>query len=343
MWKPIFKVNNRTLELLEKITELRSKIQASSIKLAWMPSLVRDAIIRSAHGSTAIEGCTLSVDAMKSLFEGKKIFGYPEKHIAMAKNYINAIQWITKNEKKPVILEKDILKLHQIIAADAVDEGAIGDYRKVNVQAGIYSAPDWRKTPHLTKELLDWLNNKSGEIPAIFSSSLLHLQFVNIHPFRDGNGRCARALATWELYRRGFDTLHIFSLDEVLLENRSLYIKNLQRVQLEKYPLDAWLEFMSEAILETLVRVYGRIFSTGITAKAHISLTLKQEKLLRILQEQGIMGIRDIAETIGTTLPGAHYVLKPLIKHGIIVSVGHHKSVKYTIPSLIKKTKIKPS
>lgn len=336
MWEPIFKINNRTLELLEKITELRSKIQASSVKLAWMPSLVRDAIIRSAHGSTAIEGCTLSIDAMKLLFEGKKIFGYPEKHVRMAKNYIDAIQWIIKNEKKPVILEKDIIKLHKIIAAGAVDEGETGEYRKVNVMAGIYSAPHWQKAPCLTKELLDWLNNKSIEIPAIFSSSLLHLQFVNIHPFRDGNGRCARALATWELYRRGFDTLHIFSLDEVLLENRGLYIKNLQRVQLEKYPLDAWLEFMSEAILETLVRVYSRIFSTGITAKAHISLTLKQEKLLRIFQEKGIMGIRDIAETIKTTIPGAHYVLKPLIKHNIIISVGHHKSVKYTIASLIK-------
>lgn len=336
MWKPIFKVNNRTLGLLEKIAELRLKIQTSSIKLAWMPSLVRDAVIRSTHGSTAIEGCTLSVEAVKSLFEGKKIFGYPEKHIKMAKNYINAIQWIAKNEKKSVILEEDIIKLHKIIAADAVDEGAVGEYRKVNVRAGIYSAPDWRKTPRLMKELLDWLNNKSRELPAVFSSSLLHLQFVNIHPFRDGNGRCARALATWELYRRGFDTLHIFSLDEVLLENRDFYIRNLQRIQSEKYPLDAWLEFMSEAVLETLERVYSRILSTGITAKAHISLTLKQEKLLRILQEQGMMGIHDITKAIGTTIPGAHYVLKPLIKHGIIVRVGHHKSVRYTVPSSIK-------
>ena len=112
MWNPIFEVNNRTLGLLEKISELRSKIQASSIKLAWMPSLVRDAVIRLAHGSTAIEGCTLSVEAVKSLFEGKKVVGYPEKHINMAKNYINAIRWITKNEKKSVILEKDIIQLH---------------------------------------------------------------------------------------------------------------------------------------------------------------------------------------------------------------------------------------
>lgn len=336
MWKPSFKVNNRTLDLLEKITELRLKIQAFGIKLAWMPSLVRDAVIHAAHASTAIEGCTLSIEAVKSLFEGKKVSGYPEKHIKMAKNYINAIQWITKNEKKSIVAEKDIMKLHNIIAEGAIDEGATGEYRKVNVRGGAYSAPDWKKVPHLMKELLEWLNGTSRELPAIFSSSLLHLQFVNIHPFRDGNGRCARALATWELYRRGFDTLHIFSLDEILLENRNFYIKNLQRVQLEKYPLDAWLEFMSETVLETLERVYSRILSTGITAKEQIFLTLKQEKLLRILQECGIMGIRDIVKAIGTTIPGAHYVLKPLIKRGIIIKIGHHKSAKYVIPSSIE-------
>jgi len=338
MWIPDFKVNNRTLGLLEKIAELRSKIQESSIRLPWVPSLVRDAMVKSVHGSTAIEGCTLSIEAVENLFEGKKVSGYPENHIRMAKNYIDAIRWITKNEKEPVISENNIKKLHSIIAAGAVDDGIIGEYRKIDVRAGIYSAPPWRKIPGMMKEFVDWLNNKSKDIPAVFTSSLIHLQFVNIHPFQDSNGRCARALATWELYRRGFDTLHIFSLDEVLLENRNLYIKNLQRVQIEKYPLGAWLEFMSETILETLKRLYSRILSTGITTNTQISLTLKQEKLLRTIQEQGIMGIQDIAKTIKTTIPGAHYVLKPLIKSGIIVITGRHKTVKYAIPSMIKKS-----
>lgn len=338
MWKPTYKVNNRTIILLEKIAELRAKIQSSAVKLPWIPSLVRDAVIRSTHGSTAIEGCTLSMEAVKSLFDGKKIVGYPEKHIRMAKNYIDAIQWIIKNENKSLILEKDIIELHKIIATGAVDEGPIGEYRKVDVRAGIYPAPDWKKVPNLMKDLLDWLNSPLEKIPAVFSSSLLHLQFVNIHPFRDGNGRCARILATWELYRKEFDTLHIFSLDEVLLENRDLYIKNLQRVQVEKYSLDNWLEFMAETILETIERVYNRILSTGITTTTPISLTLKQEKVLQILQERGIISIRDISKAIKTTIPGAHYVLKPLIKYGIVMRIGKYKSVKYTIPSLIKTT-----
>lgn len=47
---------------------------------------------------------------------------------------------------------------------------------------------------------------------------------------------------------------------------------------------------------------------------------------------QRIMSISDIARAIKTTIPGAHYVLKPLIKYGVVVRVGQYKSVRYTIP-----------
>ena len=153
-----------------------------------------------------------------------------------------------------------------------------------------------------------------------------------IHPFQDGNGRCARALATWDLYRKGFDSLHI--LDEVLNENRRFYISNLQYVQVEGRPIDIWLEYMCENILETLERTYKRILAVGIDEKLSVSLTPRQEKLLRLLQEKKLAGIREIAEALGTTLPGAHYVMKPLVSAGAIQAVGSHKNVKYRVKKL---------
>jgi len=180
MWNPIYKINNRTLGLLEKISDLRAKIQSSAVKIPWIPALVRDALVYSAHGSTAIEGCTLSIEAINSLLEGKKVSGYPSKHVNMAKNYISALKGLVKNDKKPEISEKDILQLHKIIATDAVDDGPVGEYRKIDVQAGIYSGCKWKKVPYNINEMIEWLNTKSKEMPAVFSSSLLHLQFVNI-------------------------------------------------------------------------------------------------------------------------------------------------------------------
>ena len=54
----------------------------------------------------------------------------------------------------------------------------------------------------------------------ILSSAIVHHQFETIHPFADGNGRAGRMLSLWELYRRGFDNHHIFSIDEFYWEDR---------------------------------------------------------------------------------------------------------------------------
>jgi Fic family protein len=179
---------------------------------------------------------------------------------------------------------------------------------------------------------LGWLNGPAAELPAVFSSAILHLRFVEIHPFRDGNGRLGRALSTWQLYRMGFDTLHVFALDEVLLENRHLYIRNLERVQVEHADLGGWLEFMAEAVLETLERVQKRVRALGLTGKAPLSLTPRQEKLLGLLRESGPLAIRDIAKALHVTPPGAHYALKPLLRHGVVRTIGAHKNTRYSLP-----------
>jgi Fic family protein len=218
-----------------------------------------------------------------------------------------------------------------MLAHDAVDEGPIGAYRRRDVRAGLHVAPHWKAVPALMDQLLKWLNGPAEQLPAIFSSAILHLRFVEIHPFRDGNGRLTRLLATWELYRKGFDTLHVFALDEYFLNHRNLYIRNLQRVQVEKKDLGGWLEFVAEALLDTLERVEKRITAIGIRNDQPLSLTTRQEKLLILLREKGQMGIREIAIHLKVTTPGAHYVLKPLIKAGLIARQGAHKQSRYAL------------
>ncbi len=331
MYAPEFRVAPRVYKLLEDIAVIREQLRSSLIKVPWVPSLVKDAMARAAWGSTAIEGCTLSLEAVKGLLDGKEAPGYPDRHVRMARNYLEALAWLQKREKAAAILEKDILRLHRIIGEGAVDEGPIGAYRKADVRAGLHVCPPWRRVPQLTGDMLAWLNKSAPDLPAVFSSAILHLRFVEVHPFRDGNGRVGRALATWQLYRMGFDTFHVFALDEVLLENRALYIKNLQRVQVEREDLGGWLEFMAEAVLEALERVQKRVQGLGLPGKEPLSLTLRQERLLRVLRERGPLAIRDIARALRVTSPGAHYALKPLLRIGVVKIIGAHKSTRYLL------------
>ena len=332
MYAPIFWTVPRFFRLLEEISRVREQVRSSLIQVPWVPTLVRDAMARTAWGSTAIEGCTLSLEAVRGLMDGQTAFGYPDRHVRMAKNYLAALAWLQKREQGAVINESDVFDLHRIIGEEAVDEGPLGKYRKIDVRAGTHICPPWRQVPRLMNELLEWLNVKAGDLPAVFSSALFHFRFVEIHPFRDGNGRVARALATWQLYRTDFDTLHIFALDEVLMENRPLYIRNLQRVQVEGQDLGEWLEFMAEAVLETLERVQRRIQTLGPGGEEPISLTFRQEKLLRLLAERGPTGIKDISRALRVTVPGAHYALKPLLQRGLIKTIGAHKTTRYLLP-----------
>ena len=129
----------------------------------------------------------------------------------------------------------------------------------------------------------------------------------------------------------GFDTFHIFALDEVLMESRPFYIKNLQRVQVEGEDLGGWMEFMAEAILETLERLKKRIEALGSMSHQPISLTLTQEKLIHLLRESGPLPIGLMAQTLKLTVPGVHYALDLLLKQKIVKVLGSHKNTRYTI------------
>lgn len=330
-YKPVFQTSPHLYKLLEAISAFHERIQNSLIKVPWVPSLVKEARARLAWGSTAIEGCTLSLEAIQGLLEGREAVGYPDRDVRMAQNYLQALSWVQKRGKNAPITQRDIFQLHKMIADEAVDEGPIGAYRSRNVRAGLHVAPDWQAVPKLMNQLLAWLNSSAEQLPAIFSSAILHLRFVEIHPFRDGNGRLTRLLSTWELYRKGFDTLHVFALDEYFLEHRSLYIRNLQRVQVEKQDLGGWLEFVAEALLDTLERVERRIMAIGVQRSQPISLTPRQERLLRFLRETGLVGIRQIAVHLKVTVPGAHYILRPLIQNGLVHRQGSHKLARYLL------------
>lgn len=63
-----------------------------------------------------------------------------------------------------------------------------------------FEAPAAARVPHEMKRFIDWCNAPEGDDP-VLRSAVVHLRFVTIHPFEDGNGRIARALADLMLAR----------------------------------------------------------------------------------------------------------------------------------------------
>lgn len=247
-------------------------------------------------------------------------------------NYFEILRYIGKNSGIAAIAVKQVLKLHAIIGRkNALDRGPVGAFRDYQVFVGGHTPPAAASVPYMTAELCDWLNGPGREWPALISSAILHYQFEHIHPFGDGNGRVGRALATWELYRKPFDTNHIFAVDEVILEDRQAYYRALDGVEAHGGDISGWVEYSAETAMEALERTWKRMDSIrAITGGKSISLTKNQERLLALLKEAP-RGIQEIMSALKVTKPGAHFILKPLLEAGLVKRTGGHKTGKYSV------------
>jgi Fic family protein len=200
------------------------------------------------------------------------------------------------------------------------------------MRVGPYIPPNPEDVSGLMRELLAWWNGPAGDLTPILSSAILHYRFEAIHPFADGNGRMGRALALWELYRRGFDTHHIFSVDEFYWEDRARYYERLQAVRREGDDLTGWLEYTAEGLLLTLDRVWTRLqHLSALSRHKKLVLRPKQERLLQVLAERKSMTPREIWDAIGVSKQGALDLLRPLIEAGLVARTGNRKSGSYIL------------
>lgn len=328
---PRFNTTPHLLKVLEDITTLNGRIRTSTVGVRWIPVLQKDARERQAHGSTGIEGNPLALSEVRVLSEGGELPQAESRAKQEILNYLTALRFLEQMRPTRTIDEKGVLKLHAIIGQrNALDRGPFGSYRTFGVRVGNHLPPSAAQVPAFMRDLLEWLKGPGQAWPAVIGSAILHYQFEYIHPFGDGNGRVGRLLATWELYRRGFDTRHIFAVDEVLLENRPAYYRALDRTQTEAHDLTGWIEFIAETVSETLRRTWNRIQALNVSRKAQsLVLTPNQERLLSILRNAGPKSIGEIQKELKITKPGSHFVLKPLIAAGLVKREGGHRTGKY--------------
>ena len=178
-------------------------------------------------------------------------------------------------------------------------------------------------------ELLEWWNGASTSLPPVLSSAILHYRFEDIHPFADGNGRTGRALALWDLYRRGFDSQYLFSVDEYYWEDRQAYYQALAQVRKAGEDLTQWLEYSAVGLQKTLERVWIRLKKFQGSHMVKIDLTPRQEHLLGLLRDHGSLAPAEIWQHLKVSRQGAMNIINPLVDCGLIEKRGTRKSGRY--------------
>ena len=331
-YEPQFAITARLLTQVEQIAALRERIQAATIQVPWIPALQKDTRTRNTHSSTAIEGNPLTLEQVRAVEEGREIPAVAQRVKREVTNYFAGLRFIETRAGIPVITHEEVFNLHRMLAEKVMEQGTAGRYRTIQVRIGRHLPPPAQDVSGLMFELLTWWNKESVKLSPVLSSAILHYRFEAIHPFADGNGRTGRAIALWELYRRGFDTHHIFSVDEFYWEDRPRYYESLDAVRKAGEDLTGWLEYSAEGLLKTLERVWTRVqtFAAQSTTKKFV-LRPKQEQLLRLLRDRKSMTPREIWDAMRISRQGALDLLKPLIQAGLVRRVGSKKSGCYLL------------
>lgn len=331
-YEPNYSITPLLVNRIEQIASLRERILGATVNVTWIPALQIDSMARNAHSSTAIEGNPLTLEQVRAIEEGREVPA-AERSKREVVNYFAGLRHIEKRSGIERVRHEDLFELHGIIAGGGVmDQGDAGQYRTINVRVGEHFPPAHQDVSILMFDLLEWWNKAAPELSPVISSAILHYRFEEIHPFADGNGRVGRALALWELYRRGFDTQHIFSVDEFYWEDRPRYYRELHAVQSGEGELSTWIEYCAEGLLQTLDRLWARVQEYSAMAIApRLTLRPKQEQLLSLLRERGRMAPSEIWNAIGISRQGAMDLLNPLLDAGLVVREGTLRSGWYRL------------
>ena len=331
-YQPQFIITPALLSRVEQIAALRERILAATVQVKWIPALQKDTRTRNTHSSTAIEGNPLTLEQVRAVEEGREVPAVAARAKREVLNYFAGLRFVEKNASKNPITHEEILQLHKIIAGDVMDQGTAGRYRTIAVRVGKHVPPPPSDVSGLMFELLTWWNKQSAQLSSVLSSAIVHYQFESIHPFADGNGRTGRALALWELYRRGFDTHHIFSVDEFYWEDRPRYYAALDKVRREGEDLSSWLEYAAEGLHLTLERVWTRVQKFAAqTGQQKLVLRPRQEQLLQLLRDHKSMAPAEIWDALGVSKQGALDLLRPLIEAGLVKRIGTKKAGRYIL------------
>jgi len=330
-YQPQFTITPALLSRVESIAALRARIQGAVVQVPWIPALQKDTRARNTHSSTAIEGNPLTLADVRALEEGALVAA-PARERREVLNYFAALRRVEKQAKKERVTHEDLFRLHAIIAGQVMDQGEAGRYRAIRVRVGRYYPPPPEDVSGLIFELLEWWRKDAPGLSPVLSSAIVHYRFEAIHPFADGNGRTGRALALWELYRRGFDSHHIFAVDEFYWENRPRYYSALDGVPRKGEDLTGWLEYCAEGLQQTLERVWERMGQFSLAAaRKQLLLRPRQEQLLKLLGQRGAMTPAQLWSALKVSKQGAMDLLRPLMKGGLVKRVGTLKSGRYVL------------
>jgi len=347
MFSPLFTINNQILKNIGIIEAAKAIIDEAPLIPAYEKQFQQEAIVRTVHYGTRIEGNDLTYQEVAKLVEGRQITA-TERDIQEVINYRNVVSYLEEiwatydaglalpeekfnpnldQKNRPFFFSETIVKkIHELTTIKVIAETEVGKYRRQqvvlkNTRTGeiAHRPPPAIEVPYLMSDLIAWLNDsKSKEIHPAIRAAITQYILVAIHPFIEGNGRVSRAFAMLPLYVEGYDIRRLFSLEEYFDRNAEVYYNTLQSTHenhndIFQRDVTNWATYYTEALAIELSRVKDKVQSLSRDLKFKQKLGGKQVHLT----ERQIKLVEYMQQFGGLRMPDAKSLL-PMVSDDTI-------------------------
>ena len=314
--------------------------------------LVIELISTEALKTSEIEGEILNRDSLQSSL--LKEFDIGENIIGSGEAREAGIAMMMKdlytNFDAPLSHES-LCKWHDMLMNGRIDLER-GQYRtnkkpmqlvsgRVDTPTVHFQAPAYTEVPQEMTTFVNWFNSSGpdGEstLPPLIRAGIIHLYFVSIHPFEDGNGRIGRALVEKSLSQNmGQPTL--IALSSTITEKRKAYYDALEN-QNKHNEITPWLKYFGQTIIESQQKTVQQVEFTISKAKYYVihkeNLNPRQLRVINRMFREGIKGFigglsaKNYISIAKTTASTATRDLKSLVGMEAITKIGTLKYTRY--------------
>lgn len=329
-----------------KIDELKGRwIAGAQLNPVVLNRLKQSVLITSTGASTRIEGARLSDEEVEKLMRGISIEKFSDRdkqevlgYFELLQNIFNSWQTVSFNESVVKHFHSELLKY---VEKDVLHRG---EYKKnenkilmVNAAGEsvgvLFDTTPAYLTPIAMRDLIEWTQKSLKEKtyhPLLTIGNFL-VEFLNIHPFQDGNGRLSRILTNLLLLKAGYLYMPYVSHEKLIEDNKPEYYLALRTSQktfkANRGNITAWLSFF----LKIILKQSG--IAVGLLSAQQVEKILSKNQLAawQYLQKVGEASPLDIAKNAEVARPTVNQVLNKLLKLKLVKRIGLGRSTRYQI------------
>ena len=341
------KIDPEILSLVAKIDEFKGAWRAlGTLAPERLFSLRRVATIESIGSSTRIEGSKLSNKDIEALLGHLEINKFDTRDQQEVGGYAQVMELVFSAWQHITLTENHIQQLHRdLLQFSSKDERHRGSYKTSTNHVGAFDADGQQvavvfetaspfDTPRLMAELVSGYNREKAEktLHPLFAVALFVVIFLEIHPFKDGNGRLSRVLTTLLLLQAGYAYVPYSSLEAIIEQNKQAYYLALRQTQAtirsSQPDWQPWLVFFLRSLASQVVRLEEKVGHEQLVLAALPALSLH---IIELAKQQGRITMADIvlSSQVNRNTVKAH--LRKLVQAGQLKQQGAGRGVWYQV------------